>query len=151
MLLTTFSKRKLLSMLILQKKIQFHYSIVPAVGYAMATGWTGVIASNIAFYLDDNPAKVSSITTSVYYSQFNQYWLLLNSNIFDEPSQLNFVGDWRIYHFPTNTYGLGTNNNLSDAVPIDFSYLKFYEDVLKEIYPESVYRIGLSSRLSLAH
>ena len=55
---------------------------------------------------------------------------------------MNFVGDWRFYKFPTNTFGLGSFNSLSDAVPIDYSYLRIYQLVLKEIAPNFFTGIG---------
>ena len=70
---------------------------------------------------------------NVYYTIDNQYWLQSNSFITDDDLKLNFIGDWRIYKYPTNTFGLGGDNSLSDALRIDFAYLKFYEVVSREI------------------
>ena len=115
------------------KDSKVFFSIIPAAGYAMATGLTGVVASNISFYLDSTKSKISSIMASAYYSQFNQYWLLVNSNIYNEQKKMSFIGDWRVYKYPTNTFGLGGYNTFSDAVQIDFSYLKIYQQALKEV------------------
>ncbi len=124
------------------KQTKIHVSVLPAVGYAMATGWAGLIAANISFYTDSNRTKISSATTSIHYSEFKQYWLLCNSNIYLKKLRLNLVGDWRIFKFPTVTYGLGSNNALSDAVNIDYSYLKIHQIVLNEIFPDIFAGIG---------
>jgi hypothetical protein len=122
------------------RKRKIYASVVPAAGYAMATGLTGVIASNISFYLDTNKIKLSIISASVDYSQYNQYWSIINSYISDD--NLKFIGDWRIYKFPTNTFGLGGHNSISDAFHIDFAYLKFHETVVRAIFPNSYIGLG---------
>ena len=117
-------------------------SIVPAVGYAMSTGLTGVLASEFAFYLDSETKELSSITGSAYYTQFNQYWFLMNSYITSEKLKLNFLGDWRYYKFPTETYGIGSTNSISDALYIDFSYLKIHEVISREVSNDIFVGVG---------
>ena len=129
----------------LKNKKDFFISVIPAAGYAMSTGLTGVIASNISFKMDTNIDKFSSISTSAYYTQYKQYWLLINSYITDDNSKLNYIGDWRIYNFPTNTFGLGGSNSLSDALRVDFAYLKFHEVVSREII--SGFFVGMGYQL----
>jgi outer membrane protein assembly factor BamA len=124
------------------KKRKLYMSVVPAAGYAMSTGFTGVIASNFSFYLDTNDTKLSSINSSVDYSQYNQYWLITNSYITADNIKLKFIGDWRIYKFPTNTFGLGGHNSVSDAFHIDFAFLKFHEVVVREIFSNAYIGIG---------
>ena len=119
-----------------------YISLLPAVGYALSSGITGALVSNISFYTDTRKKKLSSFLASAYYSQYNQYWAIVNSNIFDDDHKLNFVGDWRYYNFPTNTFGLGSFNSLSDAVPIDYNYLRIYQLVLREIAPNLFFGIG---------
>jgi outer membrane protein assembly factor BamA len=58
---------------------------------------------------------------------------------------LSFVGDWRYYQFPTNTFGLGSHTTQADILSIDYSYLKFHQVVLREIIPD--YFIGLGYHL----
>jgi hypothetical protein len=124
------------------QKRKIFVSVVPAAGYAMSTGLTGVIASNISFYLDSNEYKLSSISSSVDYSQYNQFWVIVNSYIADDDLKLKFIGDWRIYKFPTNTFGLGGHNSVSDAFNIDFDYFKFHEVVVREIFSDFFAGIG---------
>ena len=124
-----------------KKKKEF-YSVLPAAGYAMSTGLTAVLSSSVSFFLDTNKSKLSTISANAYYTVYNQYWLQANSNITDDDLKLNFTGDWRIYKFPTNTFGLGTDNNLSDALRIDFAYLKFYEVASREIEPNFFVGLG---------
>ena len=125
------------------KKRKIFSNFVPAVGYTMATGITGVISSNICFYRDTSRySKLSVISANADYSQYNQYWLKINSNINDEVLNLKFIGDWRIYKFPTNTYGLGGQFSTGEAYRIDFSYLRLHEVVVRKILPNSFIGLG---------
>jgi hypothetical protein len=108
-------------------------SIIPAVGYSMHTGITGVIATNTTFYTDNERKKLSRIMINGYYSQFHQYWFTGISNIFLEKQKLHFFGDTRYYKFPTQTYGLGSNSSPSDPLQIDYSYFRFYQVLFREI------------------
>ena len=122
-----------------------YFSLVPAVGYSMSTGLTGVLASNLSFYLESDRKKLSSISTSAYYTQYNQYWLLINSNITSEKLKLNFTGDWRLYKFPSTTFRLGSTNSLEESMSIDYKYFKFHEIISKKI--EQNFYIGLGYHL----
>ena len=64
------------------EKAQF--SAVPAAGYAMHTGWAGLVTANLAFYTSKNYStdkKVSSIATNITYSQYKQLMLPVQANI----------------------------------------------------------------------
>jgi len=77
-----------------------------------------------------------------YYSQYHQYWGSLNTYIFSEKSKLIFIGDIRMYKFPTRTFGLGGETLISDAVSIDYSYFKFSQLVLREVTTDVFAGIG---------
>ena len=124
------------------KKRRIYASVVPAAGYSMSTGLTGVVASNISFYLDTNRSKLSVNSSSIDYSQYKQYWFINNSYITDDNLKLKFIGDWRLYKFPTNTFGLGGHNSISDAYHIDFAYLKFHEVIVRGIFPDLYLGLG---------
>jgi outer membrane protein assembly factor BamA len=117
-------------------------SVVPAIGYAMVSGYTGVVSSNFSFYTNDDRYKASEIAAHFSYSQNNQYWLGVNSNMYFLGSKLHTVGDWRAYKFPTNTYGLGTNTSLSDADKIDYFYIRAYQVVVWGITPDLFAGLG---------
>jgi outer membrane protein assembly factor BamA len=118
------------------------YSIIPALGYTLVNGYIGVLASNVSFYTSNNKTKLSSIMLNGYYSEYHQYWGTLNTYIFSEKSKLIFIGDIRMYKFPTRTFGLGGETHNSDAVSIDFSYFKFSQLVLREIVPNLFAGLG---------
>jgi len=111
-----------------------YFSIVPVVGYTLQSGITGALVTSTSFYTSDNKEKFSNIIANAYFSQYDQYWTIVNSNIFLDKLKLNLFGDWRYYKFPTNTYGIGNHTTLSDILAIDYSYLRFYQLVFREIF-----------------
>ena len=80
------------------------------------SGLTAVLAGYVSFYTDSNRNKFSSIALNCFYSLDQQYWFILNSNIFLDKLNLHLFGDTRYYKFPTNTFGLGTQTSLADAL-----------------------------------
>jgi hypothetical protein len=112
-----------------------YLSVFPAIGYTLQTRLAAVLAGNVAFYLEDpKTTNLSSITSSVAYTQNNQVTLPVQSNIWIKNNKFNFQGDWRFYKYPQNTYGLGSNNSLdSDADKMDYSYIRFYSVLLRNI------------------
>jgi outer membrane protein assembly factor BamA len=77
--------------------------------------------------------RFSNILLNAFYSQYNQFWTIANSNIFIEDRKLHLFGDWRYYKFPTHTYGLGSNSSFGDELDVQFSYIRFYQIMFREI------------------
>ena len=103
-------------------------------GYAQVTGFQAVLTSNFLFYTERGEnAKISSILMNNLYTQNNQIINLINSNIWTPGGKFNLVGDFRLYKFPTNTFGLGSSSTLDDKQHVDYSYLKIYEVVMRKI------------------
>jgi len=117
-------------------------SFLPAVGYAIASGYIAALNSNISFYTGRKVRKISSVLIGIYYSQYNQYWSVINSNIYTKNENLNFIGDWRIYKFPTQTFGLGSSSLPVNADKIDYNYLKIYQVVLQKVFPNLFIGLG---------
>jgi outer membrane protein assembly factor BamA len=112
------------------------YAIVPAVGYGMHTGITGLVSTNITFYANEMRKKISRITFEADYSQFHQYWFKSTSNVFFERLRLHLFSDIRCMKFPTQTFGMGPDSKLSNSLRIDYSYLRLYQLFFREILPD---------------
>jgi hypothetical protein len=117
-------------------------SALPAVGYAIQSGYIGVLAVSSTFYTDYGKKKSSTVLSNFFYSQYHQYWTIINSLIYADKLKLSFVGDWRYYQFPTNTFGLGSQTSQADLLAIDYSYLKFHQVVLRELMPDYFFGFG---------
>lgn len=118
------------------------FAVLPAAGYTLQSGYTGVVSVSTSFYTDKNKRKTSAIQSNFNYSEYHQFWINTNSLIYYEKPRLNLVGDWRVQRFPTNTFGLGSHSPVSDVTAIDYYYLKFHQVVLKEILPDFFFGIG---------
>jgi hypothetical protein len=138
-----FSKQSRKDTISLKGKGPF-ISVIPAVGYSMHTGITGVIATSSTFYTDPERIRNSRIMLNGYYSQYHQYWFTAFSNIFLEKQRLHLVGDTRCYKFPTQTYGLGTQTPSSNPLQIDYSYLRFYQVAFREIASNLFIGVGIN-------
>jgi len=110
------------------------YSVVPAVGYTLSTGLTGLITTNAAFYLS-NPAttNISSVSSSFIYTQYKQITVPLLANIWTKNNSYDIVIDWRYFKYPQDTYGLGGGSSLEDADNIDYSHIRLHQSVLKSV------------------
>jgi hypothetical protein len=117
-----------------QKAFKLHWSTVPAVGYTLQTGFAALLSENVAFYASLDPKqKISSISTSITYSQYNQIILPLQADIWSKKNKYNFILDWRYMDYPSTTFGLGGNTLESDGYNIDFNYAKIHQAVLKRV------------------
>src|SRR5207249_1371692 len=89
-----------------------YFSIVPAIGYTLQTGFAAIISANMAYYLDtalDN--KLSSFSTSVTYSQYRQTIIPFQANIWTKGNRFNFITDFRYINYPSGIYGFGKGTN----------------------------------------
>ncbi|TAN00752.1 MAG: hypothetical protein EPN39_03700 [Chitinophagaceae bacterium] len=120
-----------------------HISAVPAAGYTMLTGLAGIIAANGAFNIGGPTASnISTILTSITYSQYKQIILPLQANIWTLHNKYNISTDWRYLNYPSYTYGLGGRSKLSNVDSIDYSYVRFYQTVSRYIAPNLYAGIG---------
>jgi outer membrane protein assembly factor BamA len=118
------------------------FTVIPAVGYSLHTGFTGVLATTTTFYTDVEKQRISQLMIDGNYSQFHQSWFTASSNIFLEKQKLNLSGDTRYYKFPTQTYGLGAETVSTNPLQIDYFYLRFYQVVFREIMSNIFLGIG---------
>lgn len=122
---------------------KLHFSIVPAIGYTLSTGWAGILGSNIGWYTSNpDSTNISSISSSMVYSEYNQLTLPLQVNLWTQNNRYNYVADWRYYKYPQATYGLGGHSSLANADLIDYSHVRIHQSVLKNVYPNVYAGIG---------
>jgi hypothetical protein len=122
---------------------KLHFSMVPALGYTLSTGWAGILAGNVGFYASDpKTTKLSSVTSSIVYSQYKQLTVPLLMNLWSRNNKYNYVTDWRFYKYPQNTYGLGGHSLLENADLIDYSQIRLHQSVLRKIVTNFYSGIG---------
>ena len=126
-------------------KKQYHFSFVPAIGYTLQTGFAGILSANLAYYNDtiERDIKLSSITTSITYSQYSQTIVPLIADIWTKGNRFNIVSDNRFIDYPSDVYGLGGKSDPNKGVTINFSGLKLHETVLASVSKNLYVGIGI--------
>jgi len=111
-----------------------HISAVPAAGYTLQTGFAALFVANAAFYTVRDPEEnISSILTSLTYSQRNQIIFPLQSTIWTRDNKYCFVSDWRYLKYPSYTYGLGGYSSFDDQYTIDYYALRIHQTLLRKV------------------
>jgi hypothetical protein len=123
---------------------KFNYSLVPAAGYTLQTGFAGIVSANLGFYnYEEKEAKLSNIATSITYSEYNQIILPLTANIWFNKGNYNFVSDNRYISYPSSIYGLGGRTDPNKARTINFSGLKLHNKLVKSFSGNWMVGLGL--------
>lgn len=118
-----------------KKDQRYLVTVVPAVGYTLQTGFAALISANIGYYNDiGNNAKLSTINTSITYSQYNQIILPLVANIWTKGERYNIISDNRFISYPSDIFGLGGPTDPNKDHTINFNQIKLHETVVKKIY-----------------
>lgn len=116
------------------------FSVLPAVGYAMHTGWGGAIAASLAFYTDTATVekKVSTISTNFTYTEYRQAVLPLIANIWTKGNRYNINIDNRFIKYPSFIYNIGKGSLTSSGYRVDYKGLKLHQTVFaalkKDVY-----------------
>ncbi len=125
------------------KKKSLLISALPAAGYSLQTKFAVMGILNCAFYISKTQKEnISSILLNITYSQNKQVIFPIQSNIWTNRNKYNLFTDWRYLKYPSTTYGLGDNTHLSDGYLIDYSYLRFYQTLLRKIAPNLYAGVG---------
>ncbi|WP_431210607.1 hypothetical protein ACQ86N_32170 [Puia sp. P3] len=117
-----------------QKEGKLHISALPIAGYTLQTGFAGVLSSNFAFYTSEHSqANMSSVLTSITYSQYEQIILPVQADIWTRGNKYNIVTDWRFLKYPSQTYGLGGNTSVDSGYNINYGYLRLHQAILRSV------------------
>lgn len=127
----------------LQKAGKLHISALPVVGYTLQTGFAGVISANFAFYTSEQrQANISSVLTSITYSQYRQIIFPIQADIWTKDNKYNIVTDWRYLRYPSLTYGLGGNTSPDSGYNIDYAYLRLHQAILRKVTSDLYLGLG---------
>ena len=113
------------------------FALLPGIGYAQQLGFSFDITSNLSFYTYySKDANISKITVEPIYTFRHQFFVSCISDIWTKDNKFNLQGDWRYYSYPSQLYGLGGHTSTTNSSGIDYSHLRFYQFVLKQIAPD---------------
>jgi hypothetical protein len=118
-----------------QQKNKLYNSFFPMAGYTLQTGFAVIVSEGIAFYTDtSHDQKISSILTSIAYTQYHQVLFPMLANFWTKHNQLNIVLDYRFIKYPSTTYGLGARTTDDDAYTLNYNYIKLHQTIQAKIY-----------------
>ncbi len=135
-------------------------SLLPIVGYGPANGaviGAAISATNLLGSRENT--QLSSALLSLSLTSKKQVLICARSNIYLPGNNWYIPGDVRLLFFAQPTYGLGIyglnstsdfnidGTNVSRSVleqPMRFNYIRFYETVLKEIFPHWYAGMGIN-------
>lgn len=130
---------------LIQTERDFIISILPGISYNPANGVIfGVSLSASWFNGPHNTTTNSSFVSSVSYTTNSQFRLSVQNNLFFKNDGWNFQGDWRLWNYNQKTYNLGTNTPDSNAQNMNFQFIRFNQNALKNIYKRWFAGIGYS-------
>jgi len=125
------------------KKIRI--SILPGISYNPATDVViGVSASLTRFLGDPKYTTNSTITSGISYTTKNQFKLSLQSSIFTDHNDWSLQGDFRLWKYVQNTFGLGTGTLKSAEQNMKFNLIRLNENVLKRVAKNLYAGVGYS-------
>lgn len=127
-----------------ENKIKKQFSFIPAAGYSLQTGFAGILSANLAYFNDTTAnQKLSSISTSITYTEYDQILIPLTVNIWAHNNKYNIISDNRYIDYPSNIYGLGGRTDPNKGHQIAFFGIKLHETVLKSVAPNFFIGAGI--------
>ncbi|MEO8854716.1 MAG: BamA/TamA family outer membrane protein [Ginsengibacter sp.] len=127
-----------------KKDLKKHFSIIPAGGYTLQTGFAAIASANMAYNVDTLPdAKLSSISTSFTYTQYNQTIIPLQASIWSKGNRYNLISDFRYVSYPSAIYGLGGRIDPNIGYTINFNGLKLHQTIMKAVSDNLYLGLGL--------
>ena len=122
------------------------YSVVPAVGYSLSTGFAAQLTASVGFYTNNNHRQnLSEMDIEAVYDTKIQKMLISRASIWGTDNNYKFVTDLRLEKYPVSTYGLGTGTSNTKEDPLVYSFIRTYFTAYRKIIPN--FYIGLGYNL----
>lgn len=126
-----------------KKSLGPFYTPVAYPGYSLVSGFLIGVVNSLSFYTHrGDGAKISSISMLNMYTQNKQFLNTLQSNIWLKHEKYNLLGDFRYYKYPNFTYGLGSKTNLEDLNNVDYTLIRIYEVIMRQISRNTFVGLG---------
>lgn len=113
---------------------KIYFVLAPIVEYTIATGFSPGVAASVAFKSSARRyTNTSSFLGAIKYTTRQQTLLPIQSSIWLPGNKYNFLGDWRFFNYPQDTYGFGGYTTLNNKYTVNYRYIRFYEFVLRSV------------------
>jgi hypothetical protein len=126
-----------------KKSLGPFYTPLAYPGYSLVSGFLIGVVNSLSFYTHrGDGAKISSISMLNMYTQNKQFLNTLQSNIWLKHEKYNLLGDIRYYKYPNFTYGLGSKTNLEDLDNVEYTLIRIYQVIMREISKNTFIGVG---------
>ncbi len=115
------------------KSKKVYSSVFPVAGYTLQTGFAVLMSGSFAFYTDTVQKKLSTVVTSITYTQFNQVLFPLAATIWSKNNKYMLAIDYRYLKYPSTTYGIGARTTDNDAYTLNFNCVKFHQSLIRKV------------------
>jgi outer membrane protein assembly factor BamA len=121
---------------------RLNFSLVPAFGYSLTTGFAVDLTGNVAFYTGtDHTKNLSAIDAEAIFDTKNQKIFASRSEVWLSGNSYKLTADLRWEKYPIDTYGIGTTTTNDKTDPLVYNYVRTYGTLFKNII--GAYYIGL--------
>ena len=127
----------------MKKSLGPFYTPVAYPGYSLVSGFLVGVVNSLSFYTHrGDGAKISTVSMLNMYTQNKQFLNTLQSNIWLNNEKYNLLGDFRYYKYPNFTYGLGSKTNLEDLNNVNYTLIRIYEVIMREVGKNTFVGLG---------
>lgn len=120
-----------------QKEKRLYFSILPVGGTVPGGSGRALITStSAAMYL--GPRKTTNLSTATFTPYWNfgsRFGLPIRNSIWLPDNTWLIQGDTRFLVYPQFTWGLGTSRKEQEKTLLNYKYIRFYQNALKQIKP----------------
>ena len=114
--------------------------VLPAVAYTLEAR---LLASVTASYAFQRPgANLSVLATTLTYTQNQQLILAFNGPLWTRGNHSLWLADYRLLHYPQQTYGLGSNASINDATAMNYDFLRLHQSYYHRVGPAGHLYVG---------
>ncbi|QKG52389.1 hypothetical protein [Hymenobacter sp. BRD67] len=98
---------------------------LPAVAYTLEARFLATLTTSYTF---QRPlANLSALSATLTYTQNQQLILAFNGPLWTSHNRSLWLADYRLLHYPQQTYGLGSNASIHDAIGMDYNLLRIHQ------------------------
>ena len=113
---------------------------LPAVAYTLEARLLATLTTSYTFQRPE--ANLSALSATLTYTQNRQIILAFNGPLWTSHNRSLWLADYRLLHYPQQTYGLGSNSNVGDAIGMDYNFLRVHQSYYHRVGPTGNLYVG---------
>jgi hypothetical protein len=99
--------------------------VLPALAYTLEARLLATLTASVSFQRPE--ANLSAISTTLTYTQNRQVILAVNGPLWTSHNHSLWLADYRLLHYPQQTFGLGSDSHVGDALGMDYNLLRVHQ------------------------